>query len=285
MREFLTLIAVAAAVLILGGLGYRALFAPGAEAGMQLSAVQGEVFRVGDQQLPAQVGDRLAPSETLVAGPDGSATLEFGEGSALKISSGTRIRVLDGDQDTLRIELEDGQVEATLRGGPGLGVVSGEREIRAQDADFQVARAEDSTYVRSERGELQLQGFGDLDTLGPDQVLVAPDQGAMRVDEASRALLMEVEWPGRQVRQPTLPIVGRCDPGSQVALFVDGVSIGTVIADSLGQWSLEAPLDEGPNPVRVVITDPLGRSRTLEEVVDLDTRPPQLTVEVAVPGG
>ena len=55
-------------------------------------------------------------------------------------------------------------------------------------------------------------------------------------------------------------------------LVADDVNLGRTGKEMLGDMEVE-------------IIDPLGRTQTLEQMVDLDTTPPQLTVEIAVSGG
>ncbi len=286
MRDVLKVLAVAVAVLLLGFLGYRGLFGEGAADGLRVSELQGQVFVVGSERTPAALGDVLGSEETLESGEGGRAVLSFGSGGELTLEPETTIRVLPSQGDGLRIELDGGRIQATVRDGSPLGVVSGGREVRADgEAAFQVARSEGSTYVSSERGTLDLRGFGDITELNADEVVVAPDGGSPRLDPASRALLLEVEWPSDAVRRERLPVQGRADPGSTVTLRVDGEQVALAEVDSEGEWQAEVMLKEGPNVLEVEIRDPLGRTQTMEQVVDLDTTPPQLTVEVAVSGG
>lgn len=286
MRDVLKVLAVAVAVLLLGFLGYQALFGAGSGEALRVDGIEGEVFVVGSERNPAALGDVLGAEETLEAGEGGRAVLSFGDGGELTVEPDTKIRVLPSQGEGLRIELDGGRIQATVREGSPLGVVSGGREVRADgEAAFAVARSDDSTYVSAEKGELELRGFGDLTELGPDEVVVAPDEGNPRLEPASRALLLEVEWPADAVRRERLPVQGRAGPGSQVTLRVDGNLAAEVSADGQGDWSAEVLLKEGPNVLVVEIEDPLGRQHSLEQVVDLDTTPPQLTVEVAVTGG
>lgn len=286
MRDVLKVLAVAVAVLLLGFLGYRGLFGAAEGETLRVDVLEGEVFVVGAERNRAALGDVLGAEETLEAGEGGRAVLSFGDGGALTVEPETKIRVLPSQGDGLRIELDGGRIQATVREGSPLGVVSGGREVRADgEADFAIARTEDSTYVSTEKGEVSLRGFGDITELGAEQVLIAPDEGEPRLDPASRALLLEVEWPSDAVRRERLPVQGRADPGSKVRLRVDGELAAEVNADAQGEWSAEVLLKEGPNVLVVEIEDPLGRRSTLEQVVDLDTTPPQLTVEVAVSGG
>jgi hypothetical protein len=286
MRDVFKVLAVAVAVLLLGFLGYQGLFGEGASDGLRVSQVQGDVFVVGAERTLAELGDVLGSEETLEAGAGGRAVLSFGGGGELTLEPETKIRVLPSQGDGLRIELDGGRIQATVRDGSPLGIVSGSREVRADGrAAFQVARSQGSTYVSAQEGALNLRGFGDITELNADEVVVAPDGGSPRLDPASRALLLEVEWPSDAVRRERLPVQGRADAGSSVALRVDGEVASLVEVDADGEWQAEVLLKEGPNVLQVEITDPLGRTQTLEQVVDLDTTPPKLTVEVAVSGG
>ena len=107
---------------------------------------------------------------------------------------------------------------------------------------------------------------------------------------------------------PETTIRGKANPGEQVEVFVDGVSVGTATADAQGNWSLEVMLDEGqrsitatgsngrtagPNIVEVVadlveevsITSPVdGETLDATTFTITGTATPNVTVEVYIDG-
>ncbi|HEX8704183.1 MAG TPA: Ig-like domain-containing protein, partial [Myxococcaceae bacterium] len=62
------------------------------------------------------------------------------------------------------------------------------------------------------------------------------------------------------VNRPTYS--GTAEPGSMVTVIVDGVSVGTVIADAAGNWSVTpaVPLPDGPHMVNATATDAAGNT-------------------------
>jgi MYXO-CTERM domain-containing protein len=80
--------------------------------------------------------------------------------------------------------------------------------------------------------------------------------------------------PSGTTNDATPTISGTADANATVQVFVDGVLIGTVVADGDGNWSIDASaLDDGPHTVRAVATDVDGDSATDASsfVVDTET--------------
>jgi len=90
---------------------------------------------------------------------------------------------------------------------------------------------------------------------------------------------------GGMTNDPTLGVSGIAEAGSTVVLSSGGVSLGTVVADSLGAWSLTtAPLADGSYSLTATATDPAGNSTPPSEshAVVVDTIAPDAAVISAV---
>lgn len=284
MRDFLPVLAVAALVLVLGWLGYRAFFAEGAAPELVLTQVEGSVERVrSGSSEPAVVGTSLGADDQLKAGPGATAVLRVGEDGQITMSEESSVRVLGATADGVRLELEDGRIEATVRPGSGaLGVVAGEREVVATDGTFGVARTDDAVYVSGRDGSVELVGFGDLERLEAGQSVVAADGEAAVLTDEQRALLLTVAWPDAQpfpVEQ--VWVEGATNPNASVELQTADGAVATV-AGADGVFRAEVPLREGPNPVTLVVVDAMGRTEqtTVELIRQREPEPLIIGVEL-----
>ncbi len=80
----------------------------------------------------------------------------------------------------------------------------------------------------------------------------------------------------------TPEIGGTAEPGSEVEVFVGGISIGTASVDDGGNWSFtfdDGDLSEGDNEVTVAVTDPAGNTSatSVPQTITLDTIVPTAT--------
>ncbi|HJN73398.1 MAG TPA: FecR domain-containing protein [Myxococcota bacterium] len=279
MRDVLTVLVVAVAVLALGLLGYRLFFGDEALDPLTIRRVEGDVRHEHEgARSAAEVGGILLPDDRLLAGEGGRAVLSFGEDSQLVVDQSSALRVLGEGSEGVRVELEDGRVEATVRrGGPVLDVVTGDREVRADEGTFTVARDDDSTWVQLDDGELSLTGFGEVQALRAGEAIVANDGGAAtRLDEG---LLLEVSWPEKATREESVEVAGTTDPGARVRIE-GGYETVEVLADNSGSWRVEVRLREGDNALRVLAVDPLGRTRESPYELLRDTKPPTAEFQV-----
>lgn len=279
MRDVLTVLVVAVAVLALGLLGYRFLFGDEDLDPLTIRRVEGAVQHVrAGSANDAEVGTVLQAEDLLRAGEGGRAVLSFGEDSQLVVDESSALRVLGKGDDGLRVELQNGRVEATVRrGGPALDVVTGERSVRAEDGRFTIARDDENTFVQLDEGELTLDGFGEIARLGAGETVVAREDGVtQRLDDD---LLLEVSWPEEATRSERVALSGKTDPGARVRVR-GGVEEVVVDADASGLWSAEVRLKEGENELVVLATDALGRTRESDFEMLRDTIPPTAEFQV-----
>ncbi len=286
MRDVLTVLAVAVAVLLVGVLGYSLLFGGDELQALSVQRVDGQVRteRAGREE-PTSIGELLGPGDRLIAGEGGRAVLSFGEASALVVESETSLRVLGEGDEGIEIELEGGRVHATVRPGDGgLGVRNGDRRVGLDEAEADIAIGPDgSAYVEVVDGDLELSGFDGVEALRSGQRLVAAPGAAALVEGVDKDLLLDVAWPeARSTNQDTVLVRGTSAPGSRVRVS-GGVQDVRGQVDSQGDFELRVPLGEGDNALRVAVVDPLGREREASWEVLRDTRPPTATIQVGGP--
>jgi hypothetical protein len=276
--ERLALLAVAV-IGLLAWVAWRFLFG-GATAGTLLVLESsGEVQRIGEG--PAEVvavGTALEEQDRLVAGPDGRAVLGLGARTRVTLSENTAVKVLGADRRGVRLELENGKVQATVkRGGGSVGIVSGGRELVEEDGDITVARDRNGTLVAEvTRGEARVLGMEGVDHLGAGERLVDPIDGDPLTGPVPDALLLNVVWPeARRGRLRSMEVSGKTEPGATVS----GGGV-TTRAGPDGGFRMVVPLEEGQNPVDLKVVNALGQSTTVRETFWRDTTPPSVGVQV-----
>ncbi len=85
----------------------------------------------------------------------------------------------------------------------------------------------------------------------------------------------------------SLVISGTAQPNSSVEVYIDGVSIGTVMADGAGLWSIDhtpTTLADGTYDLTAVQTDPAGNTATspiFEAVIDTDSPEPPVVTAIS----
>ena len=173
------------------------------------------------------------------------------------------MRVTSVDAEGVRLELEDGALEATVRPGtPPLRVANSGREVVAINADLAVGVADGVLQVEAREGEVALSG-ADQTRLEEGSVATLVDRKAV-IAPIPEELLLTVDWPAKQrTRAESDVLQGRTAPGARV--FVRGPwGELTTTADAEGRFSIEVPLDEGGNSVTVAAVDPLGNDREVQ---------------------
>lgn len=285
MSERLRILLALAAILAVGAIGYRLLFPEDRAAPLLVQAVEGSVFTFdrGGRRTEVDPGLILQPAERLETARDGRAFLALGEGSTLTVEHGSSVRVLDVEADGVRIELDGGAVEATVRPERGsVGIVSGAREVVGRNGSFAVGlNSGGSLAVESHVGDVEVLGLDGVEGLNQGQRLMLLADGTPQVAAIPESLLLEVAWPETaRTRHAEVAVRGQTDPGAEVRVGASG-RWTTVVADARGLFEASIPLQEGENPVQVVSRDPLGRSSEASRTVVRDSEPPTgATIEV-----
>lgn len=278
--------ALAVLLLILGvaWLGYGHLFGDDGGERLVVSAVEGTVRRVDGfgAETAAEAGLALQPRDRIVAGAGGRAVLALGPDSRVTIEEKSAVRVLAADQTGVKLELEGGRVQATIRPGAGpVGISSDGRSVVAQDADFTVVRAEDGTLgVVAERGQVGIEGLPGTERLAAGERLVAARGGTALVAPASEELLLKVAWPtAARTRDEATEVRGHTEPNAHVRLGREGAWV-EVKADDKGDFVTRVPLAEGANEIRVEATSVLGASVAVVHSVVRDTTAPSVSTQI-----
>ena len=280
----MSVLAVAVLILLVGWFGYRALFGDEALDPLTIQQVDGDVRHVQQgAEGQAQVGATLSADDRLVAGQGAIAILSFGDASRVVVEEESSLLVLGTGADGVRLELEGGRVEATVRPtDPGLSLVAGDREVASDDGVFVMARNDTSTWVEADEGSLALTGFGDITALQAGEVVVAGEGGDVALSDEDRELLLAVTWPEDETRDESVEVRGTTDPGNHVRVL-GGAEAVEVLADGAGVFAVLVPLGEGRNELQVVAVDPLGNRRETTWAIERDTRPPQAVFQVGGP--
>ena len=253
-------------------------------ARLTVRTVSGDVRRVDGLGSSTQAvpGLALTAHDRIVAGASGSAELALGEDSRVRIDEKSSVQVLSADEKGVRLELEGGRVQATIRPGSGrLGISADGRSVSSEDADFTVVRGEDGTVgVVAERGGLDVEGMGDRSRLSAGERLVAAPDGGALVAPADEALLLAVDWPATErTRDEEIEVRGHTEPGATVQVGYEGAWV-TVRAGKDGTFTARTRLREGENDVEVRATSVLGNALSASHVVVRDTTAPQLGLEI-----
>jgi hypothetical protein len=283
LKDSLQMLLVAGVIVFFGLVTYLQIFESNSENSFRIHAVEGEVtHRVGDLEAPAVVGELLGENDRLQTGEGGRVELTLGEHTQMALDGDSSLVLVGADAEGLRVELEGGRVQATVRpGGAQLSVVAGAREVIASQASFTVGvGAGGTTAVESRAGTVTLIGFGELSALEEGQQILAVAGREPQLAAIPKSLLLEVEWPSETTREAESRLVGNTEPGAVIWTDVNGKRLKTV-ADSQGRFVLDGvPLDQGRNTILVSGQSLLGGEGTLEGNLERDSKAPIGAFEV-----
>ena len=278
MRDSLQLLLVAAVVLCVGFLAYTQIFGSEAAEALTIRSLQGEVVHAtAEGELQAEVGSTLNSSDRILTSDGSRVELSLGERAELTLEGGSALAVVGSDADGVRVELEDGLVQAVVRrgAGPGLAVVTGDRIARAEDAEFSVGLGLDGTAaVEARAGRVTLVNYGDVSTLEAGQRVTALAGQRPLVEDIPKSLLLEVAWPTEATRASESALLGNTQPGAIVWTDVGGKRLRAV-ADSQGRFEIRGvPLSEGENDIEVLAQGVLGGEESAQGQVSRDSEAP-----------
>ncbi len=118
--------------------------------------------------------------------------------------------------------------------------------------------------------------------------------GTITIDTTAPAAASEVTLSGdnqslsdgASTKDATPTLSGEAEPGSTVAIYDNGVEIGTVTADADGNWSFTpaTALDDGEHTFTVNVTDPAGNTSpaTSAGTITIDTSAPAVADNVTI---
>jgi hypothetical protein len=282
MRETLQIILALFVLLGLGGLVYVAVFGSGRAPTLEVVDIEGPVQSQGasGERVDLTMGSALGARDQIVVAAGGRAVLAMGEGTELTLGPNTRLRVLGVEREGIRVELGEGRIQARVRSGsPLLSITSKGRSIRATEAEFSVAVDADGAMVaRAEAGSLELEGFGDVQSLGPGAELSAfPGQPTV-LGSISQALLLEVAWPEGRIGAQ-VPLEGQTAPYAQVTVRV-GEAEETIRADGDGHFASAIELPVGETRIAVEASDATGEASADTRLLEREAAGPRTQTEV-----
>ncbi len=278
MNENLRIVLAVLTILVLGLLGYKLMFPSEDAVPLLVQAVEGSVQHVDEKGERATVspGLILERASRIETKADGRAFLALGQGSTLTVDQSSSVRILDVTREGVRIELDNGSVEATVRPERGsLGIVHSDREVVGRDGSFAVGvNAGGNMAVETHDGMVEIRGVESVAELQQGERLLLLSDGTPKVAAIPESLLLEVAWPeSARTRHAEVAVRGLTDPGAEVRVGAAG-RWTTVVADATGRFEAAIPLEEGENPLQVVSRDPLGRTSEESKLVTRDSEPP-----------
>lgn len=272
MRTVVLSIVAVAVVLLVGWLGYTWVFDGSQQAMVVVESVRGTVERSRPQEgsHAVEAGERLAAADRIRVADDSEATLTVGGDARLRLAPKAAIEIVEVTADGVRVELEEGRVEANVRpGAPRLSVTAGDRVAVARDADFAVGVEDGAFAVAVQRGAVEVDGA----PLAAGQRLTQAGEGAAQVQPLDAQLLLEVRWPQEPARETSATLRGTTEPGALVVAS-GGAQPAQVRADPDGAFRLAVPLSEGENALSVSATNALGRTIAVSGAVVTDSQAP-----------
>ena len=281
-REALALV-VLAVLLLFGWVGYQAMFGAGGQSPLLITSVEGDVRKVDGTggTVAAVVGLRVGAQDRLSAASGGRATLSLGADTRLTLDENSSIRVTAVNDEEVKLELEGGKMQATVKKGGGkVGVASKGREVQAVDADFSAGVSVDGTLaVEASRGDLSVTGVPGATSLASGQRLVTAEGGSPLLSAVSDQLLLNVDWPETRQRAEVVVVTGVTEPGARV-LVTQGSTEVEARANAKGEFTVRVALLEGENRVKVRAVSVLGNSADIEHALERDTTPPTVGLEI-----
>ena len=243
-----------------------------------VTASRGEVELVHDGNVSvAKVGDRIGVKDALRT-TGGEVDLAV-DGVKVRLHESSRLEVKQVQKRSM-LALVRGSIESEVEKDAHL-------DLEVEDSDA-VARSEGGHFfltsdgkgvvaVAAVTGSVHLSGGGKSVDVNKGQVskVLGNQQVPSAPAEALRRVLLSVQWPEQKsTNKPSVPIVGRVEPGSRV--FVQGQA---VTVDNGGTFRAEVPLKQGKQKIAVVTVDALGRRKQLESVVRRDDSLPDAKVK------
>ena len=256
MRQGIQILAVALLLAALGLLAYRSLFSDESPSLLVRASERATLRGADGTTRTLAEGDVVSVGDRVVTASGGSAALTSGD-SELSLQSGSSMLIKRLDETGIEVEI-DGRLSAHVR-HTSVRVTNEGRSVYATDADFALATDDGTVAVDTTRGDVALEGFGDVVRASAGERVTAA-AGAVAVKSAIPAsLLLEVAWPEeKETRSATVNVRGRTDPYAKVAVGHEG-AWQEVRADANGTFTADIALEEGPNPVEVRARTAMGQ--------------------------
>lgn len=224
-----------------------------------------------------QIGTSLEES-ALVRTLSGTMTVTIGKATELEVSPDSRFRLDEMDEGSARITLEEGRLSARVEEGKdtnlAVAVAGSKTTATTAGGKFSVLRGDKADVTVAGQG-------GSVTVAGPENALVvkageqtttAVGQSPAKVIKIPSSLFVKLNLAGSQKLRTRHTIVrGTTTPGSTVS--VNGVRATAVN----GRFSVNIPLTEGGNSLKIVARDVLGRVEAKEISGPIvDSTPPKI---------
>lgn len=304
-RSAKRVVAVASSIVVLGVLAVAALrfvlpgdesarnAVPGGKAargkpGPLLPEVESRIFQVteatgrveaqrGGQWVLIAAGDVLTQDDLVRTG-NGRAILKLGRTTEIELRDRVELRLDSISRAGASVDLRRGRVVAHV-GRSGSNVAITAARTRTANEGGSPARF---VVTADELGRVAVattEGAASFEAAG--RVVNVPAGSATRADPGQpptdperipEEVFLSVTWPTGDRRDDKVPVTGRAAPGSVVR--VNGADTDI---DGSGQFTASVPLKVGPNPIRVDVEDPSGRSRSeRRDIRKISTKGPDL---------
>ncbi len=130
---------------------------------------------------------------------------------------------------------------------------------------------------------------------GPHTLTASADNGNGVPSQASSTFTVDTIAPAIAITDPSdgefvgdanPPITGTSDPNLTVNIVIDGVAVGSTVADSNGDWSFTptAALTEGAHVITATVSDPAGNTASDLVNIVVDLTPPTVTLTTPADG-
>lgn len=225
-----------------------------------LTEIEGDVEIVAQgRTLPASAGAELTASDRIRTGAHARAVLVIGQHSQVRLGPASSVEVRAVDDDGVRLELEGGALQATVRpSGGAVRIGHRGREVVATHADFSVGARDGVIQVDAHRGEVALTGVDQGRLVAGEQATLVGAHA--EIGPIPEGVLLQVEWPeAATTRADRARVAGTTSPGALVRLVSPTGAAVEVRARGDGRFVADVPLVEGVNEVRVEAVDLLGR--------------------------
>lgn len=190
----------------------------------------------------------------------------------------------------LAVQVPAPPVKLTLPGGP---LVSGSRQTLSGTAlpgsvvEVLVDGVSAARTMVGADGAWRLSL--DLPPAGEHNLVARAVDAAGKVLSATESIALTV-----QPRSPTvevmstegaLALAGTAEPGTQVAVVVDGQAVGTVTADAEGKWAFSAPVEPGTRSVAVQSLAANGAVAATSQSIAVEVSAPAGTIAAGAGAG
>lgn len=271
MRENLGLLLALLVILLVGVVGYRALFGPQGADLVVLDAVgQAVRVRAAEGAVPLRVGDALAVDDQLMVGESGVLRVGIGEGSELSLQANSALRLTAVTDDGVRVELEGGAVSARVRAGsPSLGLRARGRELQLTSGEVNAGLADDGRLtVEVLAGELALSGVDGQSALAAGQRLDLADGQAPVTAPLAEGLQVQIRGPSTVGEDGAVSVIAHTQPYALVELSGAGAAVHAVAGPD-GVARLPAVvLPRGGATLALRARDALGREASITHRVE-----------------